>query len=44
MPRIVLATGGGAVMNRQLFDIFMSKGTVINLRHLCQLCMIDLKI
>ena len=31
MPRIVLATGGGAVMNRQLFDILMSKSTVINL-------------
>lgn len=31
MSGIVLATGGGAVMNNKLFDILMSKGTVIHL-------------
>lgn len=31
MSDIVLATGGGAVMNNQLFDILLSKGTVIHL-------------
>lgn len=31
MSGIVLATGGGAVMNKQLFEMLMSKGTVIHL-------------
>ena len=30
-PGIVLATGGGAVMNRQLFDMLMSEDIVIHL-------------
>ncbi len=30
-PNTVISTGGGAVMNKQLFDILLSKGLVIHL-------------